>query len=205
MKLSYQAIRTSRRVLAGTALACAVAAVPTTAMAATTASARTTVSARTTGTSPAWPAPRCRASQTEIWLGLGLGGGTAGTIFYPLEFTNISRRPCSMIGFPRVAAISGAGHQIGKSSRHLRMRHGFVLLRPGRTAHATLGIIQAGNVCSKPVNAAALRVHAPLQRASTQIPFSFQACRGKRVLVVGPVHPARRPPQRPGPVACHHG
>lgn len=181
MKLTFRA---TRRVLAGVALSSAVALLPATALAASTAPAR---SAHNAGA--AWPAPRCKASQTEIWLGVGGGGGTAGTIFYPLEFTNVSRHACSLIGFPKVAAISAGGHQIGKSSRALRMRHGFVTLLPGWTAHAALGIIEAGNVCSHPVSAASLRVRAPHQGRSTQIPFAFQACRGKRVLVAGPIQP----------------
>jgi Protein of unknown function (DUF4232) len=187
MKLTFRA---TRRVLAGVAVSSAVALLPATAMAATAAparSAQTVQSARSA--SPAWPAPRCTARQTLIWLGVGGGGGTAGTIFYPLQFTNVSRHTCSLIGFPKAAAISRNGHQIGKSSRALRMRHGFVVLVPGATAHAALGIIEAGNVCNHPVNAASLKVRAPHQGRSTQIPFAFQACHGKRVLVVGPVQP----------------
>jgi hypothetical protein len=184
MKLTFRA---TGRFVAGTALACAAAALPATALAATTGPAgHSRPAART---APAWPAPRCTAHQTEIWLGVGLGGGTAGTIFYPLEFTNVGRHACSLIGFPKVAAISAGGHQIGKSSRAIRLRHGFVTLLPGWTAHANLGIIEAGNVCSHPVNAASLKVRAPHQAHSTFIPFAFQACHGKRVLVVGPIRP----------------
>jgi hypothetical protein len=179
--------RVTRRALAGTAVLCGAAVLAGTAL--TTlpgaAQAATTTAART---SPAW-SPRCTSQQTETWLGLGLGGGAAGTVFYPVEFTNIGRHACFIWGFPRAAAISKAGHQIGKSSRALRLRHGIVELWPGQTAHATLGIVEAGNVCSRPVWASSLRIRAPHQRASTELPFSFQACRGKRVLVFGPVVP----------------
>jgi Protein of unknown function (DUF4232) len=173
MKLTFRA---TRRILGGTALICAAALLPGTAMASTTAAR------------PAW-APACRESQTLIWLGLGEGGGTAGTIFYPLEFTNVSHRTCSLFGFPTAWAITQDGKQIGKASRHFLQRHGFVNLFPGQTAHALLGVIEAGNVCSKPVTAASLRVRAPGQASTTIIPFSFQACYHKRVLVAGPVQP----------------
>jgi hypothetical protein len=73
MKLSF---RTTRRILGGSALVVAAALLPGTALASTAAPARAT-----------WFAPRCATSQTLIWLGLGNGGGAAGTIFYPLEFT----------------------------------------------------------------------------------------------------------------------
>ena len=41
-------------------------------------------------------------------LGLGAvdqGNGAAGTIYYPLEFTNLSGRTCSLYGFPGVSVI----------------------------------------------------------------------------------------------------
>jgi hypothetical protein len=176
MKLTFRA---TRRILGGTALLCATALLPGTAM------ASTVTPARTGGV--AWGIPRCHAGQTETWLGLGLGGGTAGTIFYPLEFTNISRHACTLRGYPTAAAISKGGRQIGKSSRHPRSRHQTITLWPGWTAHATLGIVEAGNVCSSPVTASFLKVRAPHQGRSTQLPFQFQACWHKRVLVVGPV------------------
>lgn len=193
MKVTFatRMTRVTRRALAGTAVLlgtlCGAAVLSGTAltMLPGAAQAATTTAAKT---SPAW-SPRCNSHQTEIWLGLGLGGGTAGTIFYPVEFTNIGHHACFIWGFPRAAAISGRGHQIGKSSRALRLPHGVVELWPGQTAHATLGIIEAGNVCSRPVKAESLRIRAPHQRASTDLPFSFQACHGKRVLVFGPVVP----------------
>lgn len=178
MRLTFRA---TRRIIGGTALVCAAALLPGTAMA-------SAASASAPAAKPAW-APPCQESQTLIWLGLGAGGGTAGTIFYPLEFTNVSHRTCSLFGFPTAWAVFQDGRQIGKASRHLFQRHGFVNLLPGQTAHALLGIIEAGNVCSRPVTAAALRVRAPGQRSSTVIPFSFQACHGKRVLVTGPIQP----------------
>jgi hypothetical protein len=185
--------RVTRRALTGTAVLCgaavlsgtALTALPGAAQAATTTTAASTSPAKT---SPAW-SPKCTSQQTEIWLGLGLGGGTAGTIFYPVEFTNVGHHACFLWGFPKAAAISASGHQIGKSSRALRLPHGVVELWPGWTAHATLGIVEAGNVCSHPVRAASLRIRAPHQRASTDLPFAFQACHGKRVLVFGPIVP----------------
>jgi hypothetical protein len=176
MKLTFRA---TRRILGGSALIVAAALLPGTALASTAAPA-----------GASWFAPRCTPSQTRIWLGLGNGGGTAGTIYYPLEFSNVSSRTCTMFGFPRTWAESQNGKQIGKSSRQLAQRHWVLTLVPGATVHAALGIIEAGNICSKPVTAVNLRVRAPGQGASTVIPFSFQACHGMRtVMVVGPVQP----------------
>jgi hypothetical protein len=173
------ALRATRRILGGSALLVTAALLPGTALASTAAPA-----------GASWFAPRCTASQTVIWLGLGNGGGTAGTIFYPLEFSNTSKRTCTLFGFPRAWALGPNGKQIGQSSRQLNIRHRVVTLAPGATAHAQLGVIEGGNVCSKPVTAASLKVRAPGQRGTTVLPFSFQACHGnKHVLVVGPVVP----------------
>jgi hypothetical protein len=146
----------------------------------------TTTKGNTRGSHPSWNIPRCKAHQTEIWMGIP-GSGAAGTIFYPLQFTNISKHACKIWGFSRVTA-RGKGRQIGKAARRVGKQH-VVELWPGQTAHARLGIIEAGNVCSKPVWANGLKVRAPHQGRSTVIPFSFQACWHKRVLVVGAVKP----------------
>ena len=187
MKLT---LRAGRRILGGTALACAAALLPGTAMASAAAPAvarAQATHAKVAGA--AWNFPRCKASQLEIWLGVGNGGGTAGTIFFPLEFSNISRHPCKLSGFPRVTAVGRRGHRIGRAARHLRSRHGKVELWPGNTAHALLGFVEAGNVCNRPVQASGLKIRAPHTGRSTQISFSFQACRHRSVLVVGPIKP----------------
>ena len=181
MKMTF---RTTRRILGGTALLCATAALPGLVLAGP-AMASPSAPRAAAGSAPA--ITRCHSGHTLTWLGLGLGGGTAGTIFYPLEFTNTSKHTCTLSGFPTVAALSRSGHQIGKSSRRLGSRHRVITLRPHQTAHASLGIIEAGNVCSKPVNASALKIRAPHQALATRLPFQFQACAGKRVLVVGPI------------------
>jgi len=180
MKLTFRA---TRRILCGTALLYATAALPGLALAGPAMAA--SAPRDTAGTARA--IPRCRASQTLTWLGLGLGGGTAGTIFYPLEFTNISKHACTLSGYPTVAALRKGGRQIGKSARPPSARHGVVTLWPGWTAHAALGIVEAGNVCRKPVTASALKIRAPHQARATLLPFQFQACWHKSVLVTGPL------------------
>jgi len=48
----------------------------------------------------------------EVWLGLGVGGGATGSIYYPGEFTNVTGHTCHLFGFPGVSAIYN-GHQAG--------------------------------------------------------------------------------------------
>jgi Domain of unknown function (DUF4232) len=132
-------------------------------------------------------APRCTTGHLEIWLGLGLGGGTAGSTYYPLEFSNVGHHACALNGFPGVSAVGNGGHQIGPGAGRNGQHHATVTLAPGDTAHAILRVVDAGAVCSAPVRAASLKVFPPGATRSESIPFSFAACAHRRVLIVGPV------------------
>ena len=132
----------------------------------------------------------CTSSGTTIWLGLGNGGGTLGTINYPLELSNTGRRACRLFGYPAVFAVSGTGLQIGPPAI-ARGRRQAVVLRPGATAHVVLGIVNAGALAGCQLRKGAfLKVIAPGQRTATFIPnFTFTACANQSVLRVDAVHP----------------
>lgn len=161
--------RIAERTLAGAALA-AVAALTIT-------SATPAALART---APASTAP-CATSGLEVWLGLGGGGGAAGSIYYPMEFTNVTGHTCHLFGFPGVSAIYN-GHQAGipagwGTSPFFPKRT--VTLAPGATAHTVLRIANVTSLpagkCG-PVTATELKVYPPSQFSATDIPFSFRAC-----------------------------
>ncbi|MGO8907141.1 MAG: DUF4232 domain-containing protein [Solirubrobacteraceae bacterium] len=139
------------------------------------------------GSRAAAVARQCSAAATRAWLGLGLGGGTAGTYYYPLEFSNVGHRTCTLRGYPGVSAYGGGLRQIGPPARRNGERSVTVTLRPGETAHASLGIVDWGAVCSRSVGAAGLKVYPPGQRIAQTIPFAFPACAHAGVLVVGPL------------------
>src|SRR5215470_5469043 len=82
--------------------------------------------------------PACTSGNTRAWIGLP-GDGTAGTTFYQLEFSNIGRAACTLFGFPGVSAIRASGHQAGPGASRTGTPR-LVLLRPGATAHAVLGV-----------------------------------------------------------------
>ena len=143
-------------------------------------------------------APPCQSSGIDDWLDTN-GNGTAGTIFYHLEFTNLSGHACTLQGFPFVFAVNLAGHQIGNRAV---LNHAFpansVTVGNGKTIHAVLGIVDTGNFptsACKPVTAAGLEVFAPIgiNEAGRTVPFPFSACstRGSHApnfLNVTPVH-----------------
>src|ERR1700733_16095101 len=54
-------------------------------------------------------ASQCTPANTQIWLGLGIGGGTLGSTYYPLELSNVGHHACTLNGIPGVSAEGGGG------------------------------------------------------------------------------------------------
>ena len=124
-------------------------------------------------------ASRCTTSGLVVWIDT-TGNGTAGSIYYKLEFTNQSGHACSLYGFPGVSAVNLAGHRLGSpGGRTTTTRPRVITLANGATATANLQVTEAGNypssVC-RMTNAAGVRVYPPNQRAAKIVPFPFQAC-----------------------------
>jgi Domain of unknown function (DUF4232) len=140
----------------------------------------------------------CAASGLEAWLGQGSAGtGGAGVgvsrggTFYTLEFTNVSRQPCRLYGYPEVSAyqdrpVAGeneAGGQIGRPAvRDTSVRPRPVMLEPGATAHAVLRVMVTASTepaqCTR-VTAEELRVALPSQGRAAFVPVHIQMCTGK--------------------------
>jgi Protein of unknown function (DUF4232) len=167
----------TRRIATGISVAAAAILLPTAALASSASPA-----------APARPtAPACTASATEVWYGEP-GDGAAGSSFFQLEFTNIGHSTCSFFGYPGVSADNIHGHIVGKPATHSGGRV-LAVLTPGATAHVVLRVVDAGAICSHPLNASALRIFAPGQRASEIIGLATQGCPGTSVLHVDSIHP----------------
>ena len=125
--------------------------------------------------------PPCQSSGIDDWVDTN-GSGAAGTIFYHLEFTNLSGHVCTLQGFPSVLAVNLSGHQIGNRAV---FNHAFpanmTTVGNGKTIHAVLGIVNTGNFATsacKPLTAAGLEVFAPtgINEVGRTVPFPFSAC-----------------------------
>ncbi|HWX97325.1 MAG TPA: DUF4232 domain-containing protein [Solirubrobacteraceae bacterium] len=136
-----------------------------------------TVSVAATGAASATPS--CSTSGLVIWLNTS-GSGTAGSTYYSLYLTNLSRHRCTVRGYPRVSAVNLAGGRIGRAATRETVRKpSSVRLLPGATATAVLRIVDAANFPSsscREVTAAGLRVYPPGQTASKLVPFPFKTC-----------------------------
>lgn len=136
-------------------------------------------SAQAAGAGASRQAPRCSTSGLDIWFNNEGGGGTAGSVFYKLEFTNLSGHACTLKGFPVATAVDLKGHRLGSAASHEGSEGPVVKLAVGASAAAVLRIVEAGNFSPSdchPVTAAGLRVRPPGQTASRLVPFPFEAC-----------------------------
>lgn len=123
--------------------------------------------------------PACRTSALVVWLDTQ-SNGAAGTIFYTLNFTNLSGSTCTLRGYAGVSALSLAGRQLGQSAkRDSSTPVRTITIRNGGSARATLGIVETGNFSSSlcgAVTAAGVKVFPPGQASAKTIPFPFSAC-----------------------------
>ena len=185
----------SPRRLAGVAgIACAAALTPVAALAATA--------------SPAVPAamastPRCATAGLVVWMDTQ-GSGAAGSIFYTLEFTNLSGHACTLYGHPGVSAASLSGRQLGSPAAWDPPSAHAVRLASGATAYAVLQYSDVVTSGSGPrpcdaVTAAGLRVYPPGQTAAKIVPFPLKACTRSGLVYMGvrPVQTAPPPDQGP--------
>jgi hypothetical protein len=119
-------------------------------------------------------APRCGLSGLRISVGAGSRVTTAVTR-YPLDFTNVGGAPCTLTGYPEVAAYQGDGTKIGDASvRDTTVAAARVLLAPGQTAHTSLDTSLSPRC--RPVQVTGLRVVPPGQSAARDVKRSLTAC-----------------------------
>jgi hypothetical protein len=129
------------------------------------------------------PAPLAQCSTTALRVSIGAPSGAAGSIYYPLEFTNVSSVTCGMYGYPGVSFVAApAGGQLGGAAvRNSTFAPSLVDLAPGAVAHASVQVVVAqsypASVC-KPVTAHWLRVYPPGQYTPLYAGLTAMTCRG---------------------------
>jgi hypothetical protein len=154
---------TARRVSAVAAAVVAGLAISTAAYAATSSGSASTAASAV---------PKCTASDIGAWVAAGQGNGAAGTIYYPLEFTNLSHHTCSLHGYPGVSAFDRNGRQLGSPAGWgSRAGARTVYLAPGATAHTIMAYHDAAVTtapgCDPEYTTALLRIYPPDQYGST--------------------------------------
>ena len=158
--------RMARRAGGAVIAVCAAIAIPAAAMAATDGSA-----------APA-AISRCTVSNLDIWAGVPGNQGMEQNAI-PIEISDISARPCTLDGFPRVLAVNSKGRQLGDAAGKGAGKLRLITLRYGQTAHFTLGLIDvtifSHSSCDQ-VTAAGLSIYAPGDRDSQFVPLQLPVC-----------------------------
>ncbi len=154
-------------------------------------------STKTVTASPTTAPPGlCRTK--DLRLAVGRQNGAAGTIYYPLDFTNGSSAACTMYGYPGVAFVTAHGGRVIGAPAGRRLIGGtvpvLITLQQGATAHATLAIsdVLLSNQChSHQVPVSMIQVYPPDQYTALFAPFSATGCADKSLVVmwVSPVTP----------------
>jgi hypothetical protein len=123
-------------------------------------------------------APGCETPGLVIWLDTN-GDAGAGSVYYKLQFTNLSGHTCTLNGFPFINAVSLTGGLLGHRAAFTGGPVHQVTLGQGQTVTAALQIVNVLNFpvsqC-KPVTAAGFRVFPPNQTRAKVVPFPFGAC-----------------------------
>jgi Protein of unknown function (DUF4232) len=142
------------------------------------------------------PVPACTAADLGAWVASDQGNGAAGSIYFPLQFTNLTRHACSMRGFPGVSAVNRLGRELGSpASREYTSVPRTVVLAPGATVHAILRwsdvAVTTEPGCDPTYSAAQLRIYPPGQYQATYTMFSLEVCShpGANYMSIGPVIP----------------
>jgi hypothetical protein len=146
---------------------------------------------------PPAAAPRCAMAGLRISVGPGARVTTAVTR-YPIDFTNVGGTPCTLTGYPEVAAYQGDGAEVGDvSAADTSVAASRVTLAPGQTAHTSLDASLSARC--RPVRVAGLRVVPPGQSVARAryVRRPLTACAAHRpadedYLRVRPIQPASR-------------
>lgn len=108
------------------------------------------------------------------------GSGAAGTQYVLLTFRNTASSTCVLDGHPGVSFVGkGNGTQLGTPAQRMSSSTKRVVLKPGNTTTALLGISEAGNYDAKqcaPTTADGLRVYPPDSKTAVFVKFKTQAC-----------------------------
>lgn len=126
----------------------------------------------------------CTPDQLRATVDTSQSSGAAGSIYFPLDFVNVSSRSCTMYGYPGVSFVTGpSGSQIGRAAaRDPVVPATTVTLAPGATAHATLQVAEAGNYAAsqcRPVTAHWLKIYPPDQYSAVFTRFTDLVCSAK--------------------------
>ncbi|MGO8959444.1 MAG: DUF4232 domain-containing protein [Streptosporangiaceae bacterium] len=130
-----------------------------------------------------------QCATSDLRLTVGPANGAAGTIYYPLDFTNASSSACTMYGYPGVAFVSSpGGSQVGAAAgRRSSTTAALVTLEPGATADATLAVsdvLISNNCPHQQVQVNWVQVYPPDEYTALYARLSRQGCADRSLITM---------------------
>ncbi|MEV4123778.1 DUF4232 domain-containing protein [Nocardia sp. NPDC049707] len=123
-------------------------------------------------------APQCRTS--DLAAGLGTETVAAGTVAFPIVFTNNGSGPCALEGFPGISYATGPDSApVGAPAAREGTSSGPVQLAPGDQASALVFAVNVHNIPPEqcqPVAVPGLRIYPPDNTASLYLERAATAC-----------------------------
>lgn len=123
---------------------------------------------------------------SDLYLSMGRKEGAAGSLYWPIRFTNTSGTSCALRGYPGVSAVDTAHRQIGPAAGRTGQPYATVTLAPGRSASAVIRTTNGpvGGPCL--TTGTLLRVYPPASRTAVLVPARWTICSGS--FQVGPLN-----------------
>ena len=120
---------------------------------------------------------RCRSKGLKLEVVQPEGGAGAGSQYYQLKLTNISKESCNIYGFPGVSFTDAGGDQIGEPAKRQGDAKELITLQSGEHATSNLQIANAQNFegCN-PQKSVALKVYPPEERNALSTDFEVAVC-----------------------------
>jgi hypothetical protein len=128
--------------------------------------------ARAAQASPA--TPTCHVA--DLHLSIAPVSGGAGSLFYPIRFTNTSSHACALRGYPGVSVVNIRNHQIGAPAARTGQPVTLVRVRPHRSAYATIRTNNPDVVPKCRPTSAYVRVYPPGSHRTVLIRYHLRVC-----------------------------
>ncbi|MEV6941391.1 DUF4232 domain-containing protein [Streptomyces sp. NPDC051172] len=144
------------------------------------------------GAGAAWSAtaPKTHGLRTctvsDLHVSMGRKGFAAGSVFWPIRFTNTSGTSCALRGFPGVSDLDRHHRQIGPAASRTNQPIATVRVTPGHTVFAVIRTTNGpiGGHCLR--TSTFLRIFPPASHTAVVLRASWRICSG--IFQVGPVN-----------------
>ncbi|RPF33313.1 uncharacterized protein DUF4232 [Streptomyces sp. TLI_185] len=123
---------------------------------------------------------------SDLYLSMGRKEGAAGSVYWPIRFTNTSTTGCTLRGYPGVSALDTGHRQIGPAATRTGQAYSTVTLAPAHTVSAVIRTTNGpiGGPCLR--TSTYLRIYPPASHQAVLVPASWTICSG--IFQVGPVN-----------------